>query len=81
MDNEQFESLWARISEQTNIGSIVATTCYTPPDQEDVIRLPSHDWRKPCVHISWASWGHPDVCWRNNTSNPEVFLSALMTKS
>lgn len=52
--------LWARISEQTNMGNIVASICYRPPNQEKVIRLSSKNWRKPYVNISWALWGHPD---------------------
>lgn len=52
--------LWARISEQTNMGNIVARISYRPPNQEKVIRSSSENWRKPYVNISWASWGHPD---------------------
>lgn len=49
------------------MGNVVASICYRSSDQEKVIRPSSDNWRKPYVHISWASWGH-HICWRNRTT-------------
>lgn len=48
--------------------NIVASICCRPTDHKKVIRPSSKNWRKPCVHIPWASRGRSDTCWRNNTT-------------
>ena len=38
MNSDSAESLWVRISRQTNTGSIVEGVCYRPPAEEEVVR-------------------------------------------
>lgn len=57
--------------------NIAASICYRPTDHKKVIRPSSENWRKPCVHVSWASWDHCDTCWRNNTTGHKQSWSFL----
>lgn len=76
------ESSRVRIRGQTNMGNIVVSVCYRPPDHKGVDEAFFRQlacWFKAC---SLGALNHPEICWRDNTAGDKQsrgFCSTLIT--
>ena len=86
MNSDSAESLWVRISRQTNTGSIVEGVCYGPPAEEEVDET-SDSRKNPHVHRLWSSWEtlttpiSAEGITEQSTSNPGGFWGTLKMNS
>lgn len=76
MVEEPAESLWVRISGQTNTGDIVVDVCCRPPDQEEEVveaflrRLAEAS----CLEADedTGDFNHPNICWKGNNTKAQA---------
>lgn len=67
MDEEPAESLWVRISGQTNTGDIVVDVCCRPPDHEEVVKAFLRQLEEAsCLQADedMGDFKHPSICWK-----------------
>jgi len=70
MDEEQVESLWARMKGQTNMGDVVVGVYHRPPQDEidEAFYRQLKVASQSQAPFLMGDFKHHDICWKGNTA-------------
>jgi len=72
VDEERVESLWVRIKGQPQMGDVIVSVYYRPPEKEEEVDEAFYKQRKAASQLQalvlMGDFNHPDISWKDYTA-------------